>query len=341
MIGDAGAYGGFGGGLAMGPTRTMAQGVYRIPAIGYDVAVAVTNTTPIGAFRGAGRPEAAAFLERIMDMAADELGIDPVEIRRRNFLQPDQFPYRTLTGPTYDIGDYDAALTEAVRVAGYDELRAEQAARRARGDTVELGIGVSTYVEITAGGQASEYGSVEVHDDGTATIKVGTSAHGQGHATSFAMIVSDRLGIPMERIRFVQSDTALVPRGGGTGGSRSLQIGGSAVLDAASGGARPGPQDGRRPARGQPRRHRRHRRRPARRGRRARPRRCRWAELAVAARRRGRTPPGASSTSPRTGPRSPSAPTSRWSRSTPRRDGCGRCATWRSTTAAASSTRSS
>ena len=235
MIGDAGAYGGFGGGLSMGPTRTMAQGVYRIPAIAYDVAVAVTNTTPVGAFRGAGRPEAAAFLERLMDMAADELGIDPVEIRRRNFLPSDQFPYKTLMGPTYDTGEYDAALTAALAAAGYDQLRAEQAERRARGDRVELGIGVSAYVEITAGGMPSEYGSVEVHDDGTATIKVGTSAHGQGHATSFAMIVSDRLGIPMDRIRFVQADTSAVPRGGGTGGSRSLQIGGSAVHEAASG----------------------------------------------------------------------------------------------------------
>ena len=119
--------------LAFGPTRMMSQGVYRIPKIGYDVAVAVTNLAPMGAYRGAGRPEAAAMLERILDMAAAELGIDPVELRRRNFLQPDEFPYTTVTGVTYDIGDYDAALTEALRIAGYDELRAEQAARaRAR-----------------------------------------------------------------------------------------------------------------------------------------------------------------------------------------------------------------
>ena len=235
VVGDAGAYAGFGGGLAMGPTRSMAQGVYRIPKIAYDVAIALTNTTPMGAFRGAGRPEAAAFLERIMDMAADELGIDPVELRRRNLLQPEDFPYSTLMGTVYDCGDYDAALTEALRVAGYDELRREQAARLARGDRTVLGIGVSTYVEVTAGGGSSEYGSVAVGDDGGATIMVGTSGHGQGHATSFAMLVSDRLGIPMEDITFLQSDTALVPRGGGTGGSRSLQIGGSAVFEAAVG----------------------------------------------------------------------------------------------------------
>ncbi|MGH9072927.1 MAG: xanthine dehydrogenase family protein molybdopterin-binding subunit, partial [Acidimicrobiales bacterium] len=233
MVGDAGAYGGFGGALAMGPTRTMAQGVYRIPAIAYDVAVALTNTTPMGAFRGAGRPEAAAMLERVLDMAADELGIDPVEIRRRNFLAPEEFPLTTATGARYDSGAYDLALSEALRLAGYDDLRAEQAQRRRRGDRVQLGIGVSTYVEITAGGMGSEYASVEVDADGTATVKVGTSAHGQGHATSFAMIVADRLGIPMEAVRFVQSDTALVPRGGGTGGSRSLQVGGCAVGEAA------------------------------------------------------------------------------------------------------------
>ena len=106
----------------------------------------------MGAYRGAGRPEAAAILERIIDMAADELGIDPVELRRRNFLQPDEFPYTTVTGVTYDSGDYDAALDEALRIAGYDELRAEQAARRERGDVKQLGIGVCAYVEITGGG---------------------------------------------------------------------------------------------------------------------------------------------------------------------------------------------
>jgi carbon-monoxide dehydrogenase large subunit len=235
IVADAGAYAGFGGALAMGPTRMMAQGVYRIPRISYECAVALTNTTPMGAFRGAGRPEAAAMLERIIDIAAAELGIDPAEIRRRNFLGPDEFPYTTVMRTEYDSGDYDAALTEALRVAGYDELRREQSERRARGDRVVLGIGVSAYVEITAGGGGAEYGSVTVNADGTATIRVGTSAHGQGHATSFAMIVADRMQIPLESVHFVQSDTAEVPTGGGTGGSRSLQLGGSAVLNATDG----------------------------------------------------------------------------------------------------------
>jgi carbon-monoxide dehydrogenase large subunit len=233
VISDAGAYGGFGGALALGPTRMMAQGVYRVPKLRYDVVSALTNTTPMGAFRGAGRPEAAEYLERVMDIAADELGIDPVELRRRNLLSAEQFPFTTLTGTVYDCGDYAKALDEVVRVADYEKLLEEQEERRASGDRRLLGIGVAVYVEITGGGGGTEYGAVEIGDDGSATIRVGTSGHGQGHATSFAMIVSDRLGIPMDRIHFVQSDTAAVPRGGGTGGSRSLQFGGNAVLAAA------------------------------------------------------------------------------------------------------------
>ena len=233
ILGDGGAYAGFGGLLAQWTTRMMAQGPYRIPRIRYDAAAVLTNTAPTGAFRGAGRPEAAALLERLMDMAAAELGLDPVEIRRRNLLAPDDFPHRTLMGVTYDSGNYAGALDEALRRAGYEELRAEQAERRRRGDRLQLGIGVSVYVEITAGGGEGEFGAVEVHDDATVTVRAGTSAHGQGHATAFAMIVADRLKVPLPAIRFVQSDTAAVPRGGGTGGSRSLQTGGNAVRGAA------------------------------------------------------------------------------------------------------------
>ena len=232
MIGDSGAYAGFGGMLPGMTTRIMASGPYRIPKIGFDVAVAITNTTPMGAYRGAGRPEAAAFLERIMDMAADALGIDPVELRRRNFIRPTEFPHTTAMGAVYDSGDYDTALSEALRIADYDALRREQAERRLRGDRMQLGIGISVYVEITGEG-GDEFASVEVHGDGTATVKAGTSSHGQGHATAFSMMVADRLRIPMENIRFVQSDTAQVRRGGGTGGSRSLQMGGSAVSESA------------------------------------------------------------------------------------------------------------
>ncbi|HET9727987.1 MAG TPA: xanthine dehydrogenase family protein molybdopterin-binding subunit [Acidimicrobiia bacterium] len=232
VVGDSGAYAGFGGALPMGSTRMMAQGVYHIPRIAYSCAVALTNTTPMGAFRGAGRPEAAAMVERMIDFAAAELGIDPAEMRRRNFIRPDEFPYKTVTRATYDNGDYDHALTEALRAADYDALRKEQAQRRERGDRVQLGIGLATYVEVT-GGQGGEYASVRINADGTATIRVGTSAHGQGHATAFAMIVADRLHIPLEQVHFVQSDTAEVPEGSGTGGSRSLQMGGTSVLHAA------------------------------------------------------------------------------------------------------------
>jgi carbon-monoxide dehydrogenase large subunit len=228
MIGDAGAYAGFGGILVLGQTKTMAQGVYRIPKIGFDVAIVVTNTTPMGAYRGAGRPEAAAFLERIVDMAADEIGMDPADIRRKNFIQPDEFPLTTVMGANYDSGDYGRALDEALRVAGYDELLREQAARRERDERMQLGIGMSCYVEVTGGG--AEFAEIEVHDDGMVTLKAGTSSHGQGHATAFSQIAAGQLGVPIERIRYVQSDTALVPRGGGTGGSRSAQLGGTAVL---------------------------------------------------------------------------------------------------------------
>ncbi|NIH86907.1 xanthine dehydrogenase family protein molybdopterin-binding subunit [Amycolatopsis granulosa] len=232
VIGDAGAYAGFGGGLALGPTRTMAQGVYRIPKISFAAIAALTNTAPVGAFRGAGRPEATAMLERLMDLAAAELGMDPAEIRRRNFLRPEEFPYTTYSGASYDSGDYDLPLRTALEIAGYEDLRAEQKRRIEAGETRLLGIGVSAYVEITGGGNG-EFASVEIRRDGTAAIKVGTSGHGQGHATSFSMLLADALEIPLESIEFVQSDTAEVPRGAGTGGSRSLQVGGSAVRQAA------------------------------------------------------------------------------------------------------------
>jgi carbon-monoxide dehydrogenase large subunit len=232
VLGDCGAYPAIGSVMAVGPTHMLCQGVYEIPKIDYGSVAVTTNTTPVGAYRGAGRPEATALLERIMDMGAAELGIDPGQLRRRNFIAENAFPYATRTGVTYDSGEYAKPLDEALRVAGYDDLRREQQARRDRHDPLQLGIGISSYVEITAGGFGTEWGGVEINDDGSAIIKVGTSAHGQGHDTTFSMLVHDKLGIPMDRIVFVQSDTALVPQGSGTGGSRSLQIGGTAVLNA-------------------------------------------------------------------------------------------------------------
>ncbi len=231
LVGDGGAYPGIGSFLPSG-TRRMSNGTYRFSGIQFDVVVATTNTTPMGAYRGAGRPEATALLERIVDQASIELGIDPIELRRRNLLADDVFPFTTLTGITYDSGAYATPLDAVARWAGYDDLRREQAARRASGDRNLLGIGVSAYVEITAGGNTSEYGAVQVHDDGTVSVLAGTSAHGQGHQTSFAMIVSDQTGIPIDRIRLIPVDTDVVRSGGGTGGSRSLQLGGSAVMRA-------------------------------------------------------------------------------------------------------------
>ncbi|HEX5860699.1 MAG TPA: xanthine dehydrogenase family protein molybdopterin-binding subunit, partial [Nocardioides sp.] len=231
MVGDCGAYAGFGGGFPIGSTRLMSQGTYVVPRMQYDAIAVLTNTSPVGAFRGAGRPEAAAMIERLVDAAAAELGLAPEELRRRNFIRPEDFPFTTHSKMTYDNGDYDLALREALRIADVDGARAEQRRRREAGDTRQLGIGISTYVEITGFG-GSEFGSVQIQPDGSAVVMSGTSAHGQGHATSFSMIVADRLGIPMSQISYTQSDTQLVRSGGGTGGSRSLQLGGNAVAAA-------------------------------------------------------------------------------------------------------------
>ncbi len=224
---DAGAYG---GGFLPIVTRTMSSGVYRIPKIAFTAKAIVTNTTPTGAYRGAGRPEAAALVERSIDLLADDLGIDPAEIRRRNFIPPDAFPYETPTGAVYDSGAYEAALDEALRLARYDELRKDQAERRLRDDTKLLGIGISSYVEIS--GRGSEFGSVTVNDDGTVTVITGSAPHGQGHETAWAQIAASVLGVPFEAVTVRHSDTAVVPRGVGTFGSRSLQLAGSAVLRA-------------------------------------------------------------------------------------------------------------
>jgi carbon-monoxide dehydrogenase large subunit len=233
LLQDVGAYPAIGGILPY-LTRTMAAGVYAFPKIECDLRSVATNTAPIVAYRGAGRPEATAAVERAMDLFAVEIGLDPAEVRRRNLVPADAFPFTTAVGTTYDIGDYEGALDRALEASGYEQLRAEQAARRASGDPRALGIGVSIYVEVTAGPTAGgEHGRVVVNPDGTATVFTGTSPHGQGHVTSWSMIVSDRLGIPMDDIDVIHGDTDLVPNGVGTFGSRSLQLGGTAVHEAA------------------------------------------------------------------------------------------------------------
>jgi aerobic carbon-monoxide dehydrogenase large subunit len=233
---DAGAYPRLGVVL---PTLTMLMtaGVYAFPKVHSQARVLATNTTSTGAYRGAGRPEATAAVERAVDLFAAEIGMDPAEVRRVNFIPPFDSPHTTSTGATYDNGNYVAALDRALEAAGYAELRAEQARRREAGDVRQLGIGMSVYVEITGaggeGGGADEDATVEVHPDGTVTILTGTSPHGQGHATAWAMIASDQLGIPLEKITVLHGDTDLIPKGGGTMGSRSLQQGGAAVHQAA------------------------------------------------------------------------------------------------------------
>lgn len=215
-------------------TRMMAPGTYDIARVEASSRVVVTNTTQVEAYRGAGRPEATAAIERAMDLFAAEVGLDPAEVRRRNLIASDRFPFTTPTGATYDVGEFEGALDKALAAAGYDELRAEQARRRSAGESPLLGIGVSTYVEITAGGgPPTEFGSVEIHPGGTVTVLTGSSPHGQGHHTVWASLVAERLGVDPSVVTVVHGDTDVVPRGGGTMGSRSLQLGGVAAVNAA------------------------------------------------------------------------------------------------------------
>jgi len=214
----------------------MAQGTYVIPKVEFNSRSVTTNTTPTVAYRGAGRPEATAAIERAMDLFAAEIGMDPAEVRRKNLIPSDAFPFTGATDTTYDVGDYERALDLVLEASDYASLREEQARRRAEGEPVQLGIGLSIYVEVTAGPQAgTEFAKVDVEDDGSATVYTGSSPHGQGHVTAFTALASDELGIPMDRIRLVWGDTDLVARGQGTMGSRSLQLGGTAVHEASVG----------------------------------------------------------------------------------------------------------
>jgi carbon-monoxide dehydrogenase large subunit len=217
----------------------MLTGVYDIAAAELSSTAVVTNTVPIVAYRGAGRPEAAAAIERAMDLFAAEIGMDPVEVRRRNLIAADRFPFTTVTGTTYDSGDYEGGLDKLLAAVDYAALRAEQQQRRDRGDIVQLGIGVSVYVEVTAMSGGGELGQVEVTPsstgDGVAVrVVTGTTPYGQGHRTTWAMLVADTLGVPMDSITVIHGDTDLVARGSVTGGSRSVQLGGTNVARAAT-----------------------------------------------------------------------------------------------------------
>ena len=233
IVQDTGAYSRMGGFLPF-LTSLMASGPYAIPHVETGYEVVVTNATPISAYRGAGRPEATAAIERAMDLFAAEIGMDPAEVRRINLVAADQFPFTTAAGATYDTGAYVEGLDKVLDGAGYAELRAEQARRRERGDVVQLGIGVASYVEITAAdADGGETARLVVHDDGTVTVYTGSSAHGQGHHTAWAMLVQAELGIDMSKVTVVHGDTDLIPAGVGTYASRSLQLGGVAVQKAA------------------------------------------------------------------------------------------------------------
>ena len=221
---------------------TLLAGTYTTPAIYVETKAVFTHTVPVDAYRGAGRPEATFLLERIVDVAADELGIDPAELRRRNFIPADAFPYQTPVALQYDSGDYYTTLELAQKAADYAGFEARRRDALARGKL--RGIGIATYIEAcgiapsavvgSLGARAGLYESaaVRVHPTGSVSILTGSHAHGQGHETTFSQLVADRLGIPIDSVEIVHGDTAKIPYGMGTYGSRSLAVGGSAIVKA-------------------------------------------------------------------------------------------------------------
>ena len=231
VLQDCGAYPRFGAFLPEF-TRQMASGVYDIEKVEVEYISVVTTTTPVCAYRGAGRPEATAAIERAVDLFAAEIGMDPAEVRRRNLPGPEAFPFTNGTGTVYDSGEYEMVLDAVLEASNYADLRAEQQRRRDAGDIRQLGIGICTYVEITGFG-GSEYGEVSLQADGTVLAVTGSTPIGTGHHTTWAMIVADRLGVPLEAVTVFHGDTDRVPSGQLTGGSRSVQIAGSSMGDAA------------------------------------------------------------------------------------------------------------
>ena len=204
-------------------------GVYRTPLVEVASINVFTNTTPVGAYRGAGRPEGNYYMERLVDTAAREMGIDRIDLRRRNHIQPDQMPYAAPTTMTYDSGDFPALLEEALAAADWDGFASRKAESRRRGK--RRGIGVGHYLEVTAGA-GKEMGGISFDPDGGVTITTGTLDYGQGHASAFAQVLSDRLGVPFDKVRLVQGDSDKLLAGGGTGGSRSMMHSGQAVHEA-------------------------------------------------------------------------------------------------------------
>ena len=237
LLGDAGAYP-IVGSLIPNATVAMAPGTYRFAQAGGRGRSTITNTTPMGAYRGAGRPEACALLERLLDIAARELEVDPVELRRRNLVPADAFPYTSAMGMPYDSGDYRACLDSALDALGYDDLRAEQARRRADGGAPLLGVGVAMWIDCTPMNRPGEYAAVDVlpADDSADGVRVvvrdGANDQGQAHRTTWAILLADTLGLPVDCVELELGDTARVPFGEGTGSARSLMLAGNAVAHA-------------------------------------------------------------------------------------------------------------
>jgi aerobic carbon-monoxide dehydrogenase large subunit len=231
---DVGAYPDTGS-LVPAMTAWVLSGPYRIERLNARIRSVVTNSAPTASYRGAGRPEAAFALERLIDKLARRLGANPVELRRANFVSPSEFPYMTPTGAVYDSGDHAAALLAALDLAGYEEAREEQRRRRSHGDGLLVGVGIASYLERSGGRSGtSEYGAVEAMADGVIIARSGATPQGQGHETAFAQVVATVFDVELQRVQVLQGDTDAVPKGTGTFGSRSMQVGGSALHQAAA-----------------------------------------------------------------------------------------------------------
>jgi len=240
LIGDLGAFLAMSTALVPNGTPHMLNGPYKIQAIDCQVVGVFTNKVPTGAYRGAGRPEAAYILERTIDRIAYELSLDPAEVRSRNFISPDVFPYMTLTGMQYDSGTYQAALDKALELADYTGWRAKQQERRKTGSSRPLGIGLSTFTEVSGGpmgpnrpGIPQEAATVRIRQDGTVLVQSGVATNGQGHFTAFTQLAATTFHLPPSKIEVVMNDSVLPAYGIGTFGSRTLQVSGTAVLLAA------------------------------------------------------------------------------------------------------------
>ena len=245
LVANLGAYVGLVGGGVPVLGAWMFNAIYKFDAYRFTVRTVLTNTTWVDAYRGAGRPEATYAIERLMDELAAEVGVDPLEIRERNWITHDEFPFTSVAGMTYDSGNYEAATARAVELFDYEALRREQQERRDRNDPVQLGIGVSTFTEMCGlapsrvlgtlnyGAGGWEHASIRMLPTGKVEVITGTSPHGQGHVTAWSQIAADRLGVPFEDVEVLHGDTQIAPRGLDTYGSRSLVVGGEAVVRAA------------------------------------------------------------------------------------------------------------